>query len=176
MICYGPCLRLGHIFKLERATLSHSRGGLCNLTPAFLNSSHLQYDISDMLFLAPFRHVGLVCRGISSRQWLNVKTTYTCYSTLSSSIKITSIPAPHSGSITVLSLNRPSARNALSRGLLGEISDVVEGLHREGGRGSTRALIVASESDNAFCAGADLKERLTMSTEEYVHTHEVLSL
>jgi enoyl-CoA hydratase/carnithine racemase len=34
---------------------------------------------------------------------------------------------------------------------------VVEGLHREGGKGSTRALILASETDNSFCAGADLK-------------------
>jgi methylglutaconyl-CoA hydratase len=97
-------------------------------------------------------------------QW--VKSGYACYSALSSSVKITSIPAPHSGSITVLSLNRPQARNALSRQLLGELSDVVEGLHREGGKGTTRALILASEVDNAFCAGADLKERVGMSQEE----------
>lgn len=89
-----------------------------------------------------------------------------CYSSLSSSLKISSVPAPHSGSITVVSLNRPAARNALSRQLLGELSDVIEGLHREGGKGSTRALILSSESDASFCAGADLKERLTMSSEE----------
>lgn len=89
-----------------------------------------------------------------------------CYSSLGSSIKLSSIPAPHSGSITVVSLNRPAARNALSRGLLGELNDVVEGLHREGGKGSTRALVLASESDAAFCAGADLKERLTMTPDE----------
>jgi methylglutaconyl-CoA hydratase len=45
---------------------------------------------------------------------------------------------------------------------------VVEGLHREGGKGSTRALILASETDNSFCSGADLKERKGMSQEEYV--------
>lgn len=97
-------------------------------------------------------------------QWM--KGSYACYSTLGSSMKITSIPAPHSGSITVVSLNRPQARNALSKQLLGELSDVVEGLHREGGKGTTRALILASEVDNAFCAGADLKERVGMSKEE----------
>jgi len=86
---------------------------------------------------------------------------------LSSNIKISSIPAAHSGVITVLSLNRPRARNALSRQLLSELSGVVEGLHAEGGKGSTRALILASESDDAFCAGADLKERLTFTAEEY---------
>jgi len=92
--------------------------------------------------------------------------SYACYSSLSSSLKISSVPAPHSGSITVVSLNRPAARNALSRQLLGELSDVIEGLHREGGKGTTRALVISSESDASFCAGADLKERLTMSSEE----------
>ena len=68
-----------------------------------------------------------------------------------------------------MSLNRPRVRNALSKQLLGELHDVVEGLHREGGKGTTRALIIASEVDNAFCAGADLKERVGMSKEEYDH-------
>lgn len=99
---------------------------------------------------------------------LTTRTACACYSSLGSSIKLSSVPAPHSGSITVVSLNRPAARNALSRQLLGELSDVVEGLHKEGGKGSTRALILASESDAAFCAGADLKERLTMTPDEYV--------
>lgn len=89
------------------------------------------------------------------------------YSTsLSSAIKLSSIPAPHAGSIAVLSLNRPRARNALSKQLLSELSGVVEGLSAEQGRGSTRVLVLASESDDAFCAGADLKERLTMSPDE----------
>ncbi len=106
-------------------------------------------------------------RNSIARQWQ--RSRYACYSTqLSSSIKITSIPAPHSGSITVLSLNRPQARNAISKQLLSELGGVVEGLHREGGKGSTRALILASEVDNAFCAGADLKERVGMSVEECV--------
>lgn len=32
----------------------------------------------------------------------------------------------------------------------------------------TRVLIVASEVDECFCAGADLKERMGMNSEEYV--------
>ncbi|KAF2482113.1 ClpP/crotonase-like domain-containing protein [Neohortaea acidophila] len=92
-----------------------------------------------------------------------------CYSSLQSAVKLSSIPAPHSGSITIVSLNRPKARNAISQQLLSELSGVVEGLQREGGKGSTRALILTSESDAAFCAGADLKERLSMSPAE-VHT------
>ena len=103
--------------------------------------------------------------GALTGQWL--RGSYACYSTnLSSTVKITSIPAPHAGSITILSLNRPQARNAISKQLLSEVSGVVEGLHREQGRGGIRALILASEVDNAFCAGADLKERVNMTQEE----------
>jgi enoyl-CoA hydratase/carnithine racemase len=40
-------------------------------------------------------------------------------------------------------------------------------VHNEGVKGSTRALILTSESDDAFCAGADLKERLTFTEAEY---------
>lgn len=112
----------------------------------------------------------------SNRQWLKAavyqqqqqQQSRSYASALRSALKISSIPAPHAGTITVLSLDRPNARNAISTKLLSELSGVVEGLHEEGGKGSTRALILASESDNAFCAGADLKERLGMSPEEYV--------
>jgi methylglutaconyl-CoA hydratase len=87
---------------------------------------------------------------------------------LSSTIRISSIPAAHTGEITVLTLNRPKARNAISTQLLGELNAVVEQLHAQGDQSTTRALILASESDDAFCAGADLKERLTFTEEESV--------
>ncbi|KAK0308818.1 hypothetical protein LTR01_004697 [Friedmanniomyces endolithicus] len=107
-----------------------------------------------------------VCRHGAVRQWAASATSVRHSTSLSSSVKLSSVPAPHSGSIAVLSLNRPRARNALSRQLLSELSSVIEGLHAEGGKGSTRALILASESDDAFCAGADLKERLTFTPED----------
>lgn len=95
------------------------------------------------------------------------RLTHTRHATsLSSAIKLSSVPAPHAGSVAVLTLNRPRARNALSRQLLNELNGVVEGLYAEQGTGSTRALILASDSDDAFCAGADLKERLEMSPDE----------
>ncbi|KAF4548614.1 Enoyl-CoA hydratase/isomerase-like protein 4 [Elsinoe fawcettii] len=91
------------------------------------------------------------------------------YSTPTPTLKLTSIPAPHSGSIKILSLNRPSARNAISKQLLSDLSHEIETIHSEhadGASGSTRAVILASESDACFCAGADLKERLTFTPEE----------
>ncbi|KAF2025529.1 ClpP/crotonase [Setomelanomma holmii] len=81
-------------------------------------------------------------------------------------INVTNVPAPHSGSIRILSLNRPAARNAISRQLLAELSHQVNSIHHEGERGSTRALILASDVDSSFCAGADLKERATFTQED----------
>ncbi len=75
-------------------------------------------------------------------------------------------PAPHSGGIRVLLLDRPANRNALSRRLLTDLRKHVQHIQDEGGVGGTRALIIASNNDNAFCAGADLKERKGMTQDE----------
>ncbi|RMZ86756.1 hypothetical protein DV736_g6018, partial [Chaetothyriales sp. CBS 134916] len=83
-----------------------------------------------------------------------------------SPIRVQSHPAPHSGSIRVLLLNRPETRNALSRRLVADLGRQVDELAAEDGRGGTRVLVIASDSDKAFCAGADLKERKAMSLEE----------
>ena len=82
-------------------------------------------------------------------------------------IKTQQVPAPGSGSIRVLLLNRPDARNALSKNLLDELDRHVQSISAEGGTGPTRALVLGSTSDAAFCAGADLKERAGMSRDEY---------
>ncbi|KAH4221116.1 enoyl-CoA hydratase [Parastagonospora nodorum] len=83
-----------------------------------------------------------------------------------SAINVTNVPAPHSGSIRILSLNRPAARNAISRQLLTELHHQVNSIQSEGDAGPTRALILASEVDTSFCAGADLKERATFTQED----------
>ncbi|KAM0805240.1 methylglutaconyl-CoA hydratase mitochondrial precursor [Usnea florida] len=81
-------------------------------------------------------------------------------------LKTHTIPAPHIGHIRVLSLNNPATRNAISRQLLRELRAEIDALKREAG---TRVLILASELDECFCAGADLKERKGMSGEETTH-------
>lgn len=117
-----------------------------------------------------------------------------CYSTANEGplIRVTNLPAPNTGHIRILELNRPSARNAISRALLaslrGEIDDVHSlydastgeelaakswnkrfgGAAGQDGMGPTRALILASAVDSSFCAGADLKERRGFTPEEYV--------
>jgi methylglutaconyl-CoA hydratase len=81
-------------------------------------------------------------------------------------INVINYAAPHSGNIRILSLNRPAARNAISRQLLSELNQQITSIHNEGQTGPTRALILASEVDTSFCAGADLKERATFTQEE----------
>ncbi|TVY87871.1 Enoyl-CoA isomerase/hydratase [Lachnellula willkommii] len=110
------------------------------------------------------------------------------YSTTPSTplITITDIPAPSTGRIRILSLARPSARNAISRALLQELRSNIDSIAAEydaegnevprkashggaagsDGRGPTRALILASEVEGCFCAGADLKERRGFTAEE----------
>jgi enoyl-CoA hydratase/carnithine racemase len=69
----------------------------------------------------------------------------------------------HRPPFLILTLNRPQVRNALNSELLEELdlaideAGILEGL---------RVLIITGGGDKAFCAGADLKERLTMSESE----------
>src|SRR5262245_36125581 len=65
------------------------------------------------------------------------------------------------GGIAVLTLSRPPV-NALGRKLVEEIGSAVAALESDP---ALRALIVAAEG-KAFCAGADLKERQSMSAED----------
>ncbi|KLJ09137.1 methylglutaconyl-CoA hydratase [Blastomyces silverae] len=81
-------------------------------------------------------------------------------------IDIQQIPAPGAGHIRVLLLNRPEARNAISRQLLDSLTKHVNSIEAEKGDGPTRALVLASNADAAFCAGADLKERATFTRQD----------
>src|SRR5947207_1019430 len=58
------------------------------------------------------------------------------------------------GPIAVLTLNRPERRNALSRELLAQLRDAVEGVGVDVG---IRAVVLTG-AGAAFCAGMDLKE------------------
>ena len=51
--------------------------------------------------------------------------------------------------------------------LLAELRHEIDSLKgKDGSGGGTRVLILASELDEAFCAGADLKERSRMTVAE----------
>ena len=67
------------------------------------------------------------------------------------------------GAIEIWTIDGADRRNAISRVLLQELGAMVQRV--SSGR-STRAVILTGAGDKAFCAGADLKERATMSEPE----------
>ena len=77
---------------------------------------------------------------------------------------MSSIACDRAQQIATITLNRPEARNALGRSLVAELRATLADL---AGDASLRAVIVAgTRASSAFCAGADLVERTTMSAEE----------
>jgi enoyl-CoA hydratase/carnithine racemase len=67
------------------------------------------------------------------------------------------------GPLVLLTLNRPAARNALSRQLLLRLGELGQDLTQDP---QVRAVILTGAGDRAFCAGADLKERKLMSDDD----------
>ncbi len=59
-----------------------------------------------------------------------------------------------SGAIATLTLNRPGARNALSRELIGALGDAIAAIETDG---AVRLVVIAANGP-AFCAGHDMKE------------------
>ncbi len=63
----------------------------------------------------------------------------------------------------ILFLNSPENRNAISRSFLESLDSSLDDISSNK---NIRVLVITSSDDKAFCAGADLKERATMSHEE----------
>ncbi|KAJ1662307.1 hypothetical protein IW140_005987 [Coemansia sp. RSA 1813] len=62
--------------------------------------------------------------------------------------------------IVTLALNRPKAKNALSRSLVSQFRSALDEIRSDP---QARVVVVRSSVPGVFCAGADLKERATMS-------------
>jgi methylglutaconyl-CoA hydratase len=62
-----------------------------------------------------------------------------------------------------VTLNRPAAANALSSELVGALGQAFARLRGDPG---VRAVVLAGAGEGAFCAGADLKERRTMTLDD----------
>ncbi|MFD1848899.1 enoyl-CoA hydratase [Oceanobacillus bengalensis] len=62
--------------------------------------------------------------------------------------------------VAVITLNRPTVRNAMSTALLDELNSVVSSINRDP---SIYCVILTGSGEKAFCAGADLKERRKMT-------------
>jgi enoyl-CoA hydratase/carnithine racemase len=65
------------------------------------------------------------------------------------------------GSVSVLTLNRPDARNSLSEGLIAELHATLREIHDDT---KVRAVVIAA-SGPAFCSGHDMKELTARRTD-----------
>jgi enoyl-CoA hydratase/carnithine racemase len=81
------------------------------------------------------------------------------------------VQVERTGAIATMTLNRPGARNALSRQLAADLLAALMDLAREE---RLRALILTGAGDRAFCAGADLVERRMLTPAELTaHTDTI---
>src|SRR5580765_6959612 len=69
-------------------------------------------------------------------------------------------------SAAFVTLNRPDAANALSKGLVAELEGAFAELGDEVKHGGDVRVVVVTGAGKAFCAGADLKERRAMTLEQ----------
>jgi len=75
---------------------------------------------------------------------------------------VTRLTGNHEG-IAVIGLNRPKALNSISKNLVGLFEDAMDDLKHDE---ALRCVIIRAMGGRAFCTGADLKERATMSPAE----------
>ncbi|MDI6797084.1 MAG: enoyl-CoA hydratase [Desulfatibacillaceae bacterium] len=68
--------------------------------------------------------------------------------------------AQKQGQVLVLTLNRPEMRNAFNFEMLRALAGQVDKVRFDS---DVRCIIITGSGDKAFCAGADLKERATLS-------------
>lgn len=71
----------------------------------------------------------------------------------------------HEGNISIITINRPSALNALNQQVLSELKDALASLSK---LHSTRGVVVTGEGEKAFVAGADIKELASLTKEQAV--------
>jgi enoyl-CoA hydratase/carnithine racemase len=72
--------------------------------------------------------------------------------------------------IALVTLCRPHVRNALNTEMGHRITEVFSSLS---GSREVRCVVLTGAGEEAFCAGGDLKERLDMTTSEWMAQHQV---
>jgi len=76
---------------------------------------------------------------------------------------MSSVALGRQGHAVLVTLDRPDRRNALDRATVAELGRIGRELSADA---SVRAVVLTGAGDRAFCAGADLKERESMSLDE----------
>lgn len=82
---------------------------------------------------------------------------------------LTDEPAPH---VLRVTLNRPEVANAFNTAMMRELLSLWQEL--ELAADAPRCIVLTGAGDRAFCAGADLKERNTLSEAQWMAQHVVI--
>ena len=72
--------------------------------------------------------------------------------------------------IAIVTLNRPEMRHAFNTEVARTLLALFKQLHTSD---EVRVVIVTSSTDDAFCSGADLKERKGMTDEAWKQQHKL---
>src|SRR5438552_19049995 len=72
------------------------------------------------------------------------------------------------GDVLLVTLDRPEVSNAFNTGAALELCELFERFRREQ---PYRCVVITGAGDKAFCAGADLKERTSLSVGEWRSQH-----
>lgn len=78
-------------------------------------------------------------------------------------------------SLITITLNRPEVRNAINSVMMKELYQFWREINQEASN-EIKCIILTGAGDKAFCAGADLKERLNLSTNVWKQQHKLLQL
>ncbi|MBV8054222.1 MAG: enoyl-CoA hydratase/isomerase family protein [Deltaproteobacteria bacterium] len=74
-------------------------------------------------------------------------------------------------SISVVTLNRPDALNAMNTRMIQELLDL---FHEQAYNEALRCMVLTGAGNRAFSTGGDLKERNGMSNEQWRHQHHLI--
>ncbi|CAK9184998.1 unnamed protein product [Ilex paraguariensis] len=129
-------------------TVTKSFGHLSNKSKPYL---------SQLLF-----HLNSIPENSNSRQWQFQSIRTLLLQSTSESVKLQRLSDSDSGIIEV-SLDRPNAKNSIGKDMLRGLQHSFEAVKRDS---SANILMICSSVPRVFCAGADLKERKTMSPSE----------
>jgi enoyl-CoA hydratase/carnithine racemase len=65
--------------------------------------------------------------------------------------------------ICTVTLNREKVMNSINRNMLQSLKKIIDEIRFDN---SVRVLVITGSGEKAFCAGADLKERITLTEQE----------
>lgn len=99
---------------------------------------------------------------VRNSNWQHQSVRNLILESVSDSVKLRRLSDPDSGIIEV-KLDRPGAKNAIGRDMLRGLWHSFEEICKDS---SARVLMICSSVPKVFCAGADLKERKTMTAAE----------